>query len=156
MPTKEPLNQLFPDLNLFGKLVFYANGFIFVDQKLNCFVLSYEDITHLNFHVGEAYWLEVRTKQQHTMPANMLCGDSFFIKITKAIFDEKFKLLQQVQENKYPDTLKVEKKYGLPEVVVNSLSYKNYELNKKYSKFLSSNYLNFGFKEAHYKELLEF
>lgn len=156
MPTKEPLSQLFPDLNLIGKLVFYSGGFIFVDQRLNCFVLSYEDIAQLNFHVGEGYWLEVKTKQQHTMPANMICGDTFFIKITKAIFDEKYKAMQQMQETRYPDSLKVDKKYGLPEQVVNSLAYKNHEINKKYSKFLSSNYLNFSFREGDYRELLEF
>lgn len=53
MPTKEPLNQLFPDLNLLGKLVFYHDGFIFVEQKLNSFVLSYADIERLVFYAGE-------------------------------------------------------------------------------------------------------
>jgi hypothetical protein len=29
-------------------------------------------------------------------------------------------------------------------------------VNKKYNKFMSSNYLNFSFQEEYYKELLEF
>lgn len=86
----------------------------------------------------------------------MLCGDTFFIKLSKQIMDEKLKLLQQVQEQRYPESLKVEKKYGVPEAVLNSQSYKNHEINKKYSKFQSCSYLNFSFREAHYTELLEF
>ena len=53
MPLKASIAELglFADLNLYGKLVFYQRGFIFVDQKLNSFVLSYDDIEHINFYV---------------------------------------------------------------------------------------------------------
>ena len=120
-------------------------------------MLSYRDVEHLVFYAGEGqYWLEVKSRQQHTLPANMLCGDTFYLKVSKQIMDEKLKLLQQVQENKYPESLKVEKKYGVPEPVMNSQSYKNFEVNKKYSRVQSCSYLSFSFREAHYRELLEF
>lgn len=62
MAVKEPLNEIFQDLNLFGKLVFYDKGFIFVDVKLNSFVLSYLDIEHIIFYVVDGYWMEIKAK----------------------------------------------------------------------------------------------
>lgn len=44
------------------------------------------------------------------MPANILSGDTFYLKITQQIFNEKFKAFQFVQENSLPD-LKIEKIY---------------------------------------------
>ncbi len=51
MPVKESLSNLLSDINLFGKLVFYEQGLIFVDHKLNSFVLSYADIDYVYFYV---------------------------------------------------------------------------------------------------------
>jgi len=52
-PLKNSIAEIgrFSDLNLYGKLVFYQSGFIFMDHKLNAFVLSYEDIEHICFYV---------------------------------------------------------------------------------------------------------
>ena len=62
MAVKESLSELFSDINLLGKLVFYENGFIFVDQKLNSFVLSYTDIEYIDFYVADGYWMEVKSR----------------------------------------------------------------------------------------------
>lgn len=62
MPVKEPFNELFGDFNIFGKLVFYEQGLIFVDNKLNCFVLSYPEIEHIVFYMGDEQWMEIKTR----------------------------------------------------------------------------------------------
>ena len=36
------------------------------------------------------------------------------------------------------------------------MAYQNFEVNKKYNKFYSSNYLNFSFVEPELREILEF
>jgi len=51
MPVKADYSDLYSDFNLFGKLVFYEKGFIFVDQRLNSFVLSYPEIVEINFYI---------------------------------------------------------------------------------------------------------
>jgi hypothetical protein len=83
IPVKEPHNDLFNDINLMGKLVFYERGFIYVDNRLNSFVLSYEDIEHIHFYLAEELWMEIKAKEQETLPANMLTGDTFYIKINQ-------------------------------------------------------------------------
>lgn len=39
---------------------------------------------------------------------------------------------------------------------MNSKSYKNFEINKKYNKTYSSDYINFSFVEPDLREILEF
>ena len=62
LPVKEPLNELFADVNLQLKLVFYERGLIMVDQRLYCFVFAYEDIDHLLFYVDDEMWIEIKVK----------------------------------------------------------------------------------------------
>ena len=49
-PIKDLFTEEFDDIMLNGKLVFYERGFIFVDKKINAFVLSYEDIEEIKFY----------------------------------------------------------------------------------------------------------
>ncbi|CDW75335.1 UNKNOWN [Stylonychia lemnae] len=154
--VKEPFNEFIQDVNLFGKLVFYEQGFIFVDQKLNCFVVTYPEVETVNFYVQDGFWVEFKTRSQVGLPANMICQDKLYLKINKAIFDEKHKYFITLAEQTYPETMKVEKIYAEPEFIKNSQSFKNFELNKKYNKFYSSNFQNFQFMEPIYRELLEF
>lgn len=66
LPIKEVYHEIFgmTDITLFGmKLVFYTKGMILVDQRLGTFVLPYEALTHLIFHTGNEWWLEIRLKE---------------------------------------------------------------------------------------------
>jgi len=51
----------------------------------------------------------------------MICDDTFFIKISQSIFNEKFKILSQIAEDK--GIFKIEKRYQSFDRVKNSLSY---------------------------------
>jgi hypothetical protein len=63
LPIKEQFVGYFQDIVLNGKWSFYDKGFIFTDQRLNAFVLGYDDIESLNFYVADQIWLEIKTKQ---------------------------------------------------------------------------------------------
>ncbi len=56
--------------------------------------------------------MEFKTKQQATLPANMIAGDTWYLKINQAFFNEKFKYFVSLTEKEeYAETLIVEKKY---------------------------------------------
>lgn len=74
-----------------GKLVFYEKGFIFVDTKLNAIVLSYDEILNINFYLADQVWMEVKAKHNDSLPANILVGTTFYIKVSQSFFNEKFK-----------------------------------------------------------------
>lgn len=61
LPIREEYADVFDDFPLNGKLLFYQYGFIYVDIKLNAFVLPYDLVKELNFYISEKkeYWLEV-------------------------------------------------------------------------------------------------
>lgn len=42
----------------------------------------------------------------------MIADDTFYLKINQAFFKEKFAGLVAMAEEKYPDSLKIEKKYA--------------------------------------------
>ena len=42
--------------------------------------------------------MEIKARQTKSLPANMLCDDTFFIKVTQALFADKFKTLVQLAE----------------------------------------------------------
>jgi len=62
LPLKQQYSEFFQDFVLNGKLVFYQNGFIFVDNRIYAIVLSYDDIAELNFYLADDVWLEVKAK----------------------------------------------------------------------------------------------
>ena len=58
MPLKDEYLDTFDDFMLNGKMVFYENGFIFVDNKLNAIVLPYEYLKKMTFHqTTEETWM---------------------------------------------------------------------------------------------------
>lgn len=73
---------MFSDFVLTGKLVFYEKGIIFVDNRVYCLVMSYEDIEEITFHSNDEIWLQFKTKQQNSMPLNLIVGDTFYIKLS--------------------------------------------------------------------------
>lgn len=126
-----------------------------MDHRLNSIVLAYDDIDSLVFYVGDQIWLEIKAKQSKSLPANILCGETFYIKVNQQIFNEKIKVFQTISETILPD-LKVDKVYQNLPLLETSLGYKNFIVNQKYNKTLSSDYLNFSFQEPKYREILEF
>ena len=75
------------DLILGGKLVFYEKGIVFMDNKLNAIVLAYDDISSINFYLADEVWMEVKAKQTNSLPANMLAGDSFYLKVVQSFYN---------------------------------------------------------------------
>lgn len=45
------------DLLLLGKLVFFENGFIYLDTRLNAFMILYEDIQEVNFYQDNSAYI---------------------------------------------------------------------------------------------------
>jgi hypothetical protein len=64
-----------------GKLVFYEKGFIFIDNKLNAIVLSYDDIEFINFYLADEVWMEVKVKQTNSLPTNLIATDILYFKV---------------------------------------------------------------------------
>jgi hypothetical protein len=66
LPIKEEYLDTFNDIILVGKLVFYDDGFIFVDNKINAIVLPYKLISNVNFYVDDTkkteWWMEFLTE----------------------------------------------------------------------------------------------
>jgi hypothetical protein len=56
-----------------GKMVFYDTGFIFVDNRLNSFVFSFDSIEHIFFYLADEIWMEVKPKTTSSLPANLIC-----------------------------------------------------------------------------------
>jgi len=52
IPIRDELKQrgFMKDFILLGKLIFYENGFIYVDNRLNAFMILYSDILEVNFY----------------------------------------------------------------------------------------------------------
>jgi hypothetical protein len=60
LPLQEQYKDVFEDIVVNGKLVFYKKGLIFVDSKAHAMVLPYEHLDKLNFYVGaKDWWLEI-------------------------------------------------------------------------------------------------
>ena len=83
LPIKTEFADAFDDLPLNGKMLFYQYGFIYVDNRLNAFVLPYDLVKELNFYISQKkdYWLEVvpvdavtqDLDSKHLLPMNMIC-----------------------------------------------------------------------------------
>jgi len=103
LPIKNEYADAFDDVVLNGKLVFYQFGFIFVDNKLNAFVLPYDLVKELNFYVEKEYWLEIvpeeaasiKPEAKNMIPANLICQNKFYLKVGKKFYDDKFKVLEK-------------------------------------------------------------
>lgn len=126
-----------------------------MDNKLNAIVLSYDEIISINFYLADQVWMEVKAKQNDSLPANILVGTTFYIKVSQSFFNDKFKYMVSLFEEKFPEA-KVEKKYQQCPCVGDSLAWKNFLVNQKYNKVLSSEYLNFLFVEPQMREIMEY
>ena len=105
MPVRPEYANVFGDVPLNGKMLFYEHGFIFMDNRLNAFVMPYSQVKNLNFYVSrEEIWLEVdpveanqgdSLEPTNLVPANLLCMPKMYLKVTKKFLDDKFKLLEK-------------------------------------------------------------
>jgi len=98
IPVQASYKQLgfMKDLLLLGKLVFFENGFIYVDTRLNAFMILYEDIQEVNFYQdNSAYiqWMEVIVAPEALarFPANMFVQRRLLLKISHNFFVAKYK-----------------------------------------------------------------
>ena len=167
MPVKEEFADVFDDVPLNGKMLFYEYGFIFMDNRLNAIVMPYRQIEYLNFYVNRAeMWMEVEPiegtdnalESKNLMPGNQFCQPKFYIKITKKFFDDKFKFLQkELMINKDEKESKARKfdDTDCP-YVTNSQVMKNTFVQQKYNQTYSCEFLNLSFMIDRYKEYMEF
>ena len=60
MPIQEQYCDVFEDVVVNGKLIFYEKGMIFVDNKYHALTLPYENVEQMKFFVGaKDWWLEI-------------------------------------------------------------------------------------------------
>jgi hypothetical protein len=165
LPLKQAYREIFQqsDITLFGlKVVFYEKGLIMHDQRLGHFVVLYEDLTHLYFHTASAEpWLELGLKEgkHHSLPANLIVeGTVLFIKINSQIIADKFKAFKQMRDTGIiPEKVKIERIFEPCSYLEDqSPTLRNFEVNTKYNKAFSCDFLNFNFVEAGFRELLEY
>lgn len=89
MPVKEEYGDIFDDVILIGKLVFYENGFVFQDNKINTIALPYEHVKEMVFHVTKEWWLQITTQESDSsnlyvselFPNNIHTEQTFYLKI---------------------------------------------------------------------------
>ena len=89
MPVKEEYADIFDDVILIGKLVFYENGFVFQDNKINTIALPYDHVKEMTFHVTKEWWLQITTQESdksnlyvsELFPNNMHTEQTFYLKI---------------------------------------------------------------------------
>jgi hypothetical protein len=62
LPVQPEYADVFEDVVLNGKIVFYEKGFIFVDIKVHAIAMPYDHVSEMNFYVTDGeWWLEVTT-----------------------------------------------------------------------------------------------
>lgn len=69
-------------------------------------MLPYDLVKELNFYIStkrDNYWMEVVPQNvkeveeldfKNLLPANLICSSTFYLKVGKKFFDDKFKVLQ--------------------------------------------------------------
>lgn len=126
-------------------------------------MVQYADLERCVFHVGgqSDQWLELAVSEQavKSFAANMVAEGRIFIKINTQIVNEKYKLWRGMKEQGevFPEALKIEKNFDPCEYLLESnQTLRNFEINIKYNKAFSSDFLNFDFVEPHFRELLEY
>lgn len=167
LPIKEEFADAFDDFPLNGKVVFYECGFIFVDIKLNAFVLPYDLIKQLNFYVNRVdHWMEVVTvdksslnlDSRNMLPANMISQSKFYLKVGKKFFDDKFKFLEKELMVDQDEKISRAKKFEDQDCpyVCDAQAMQNFLLQKKWNPQYSCDFLNLSFQIDQYKEYMNF
>jgi hypothetical protein len=56
---------------------------ILVDQRIGTYILPYEDLSHITFHMADEQWVEFvyHEDKQHLIPGNMLCEGVVLLKV---------------------------------------------------------------------------
>lgn len=167
LPIKTDFADTFDDIPLNGKIIFYQFGFIFVDNKLNAFVIPYEMVAELNFYVNRMeHWLEVNLtdkgslelQSKNLLPANMICEPKFFLKVGRKFFEDKFKFLEKELMINAEEKLSRAKKFEDQECtyVRNSQVWQNLMIQKKYNTQYSCEFLSLSLQLDVYKEYMNF
>lgn len=142
-----------------GKLIFYERGFIFVDKKINAFVLSYEDIEEIKFYQGTKHILmQVKSKQNNSLPMNMICGQEFYIFVDQSFLNDNWKMFELLftkEKSEFKD-VKLSRVYEEANEVIDGKVFHNFEINKKYNLHESCEMTNFEFQKDVYEQVLEY
>jgi hypothetical protein len=76
LPVLPEHSDIFEDVVLNGKIVFYQKGFIFVDNKIHALAMPYDHVKEMNFYVTDSeWWLEVLTMENDK--SNLRVADLF-------------------------------------------------------------------------------
>jgi len=85
------------DFVLTGKLSFYEKGFIFTDTRLGAFVVPYNRIDKLTFHVAnDRDWMEVALTEEgmNLIPASYVCESVFYLIVPHEFSTDKIQKLE--------------------------------------------------------------
>jgi hypothetical protein len=87
LPLKEQLRGVYQDVVLNGKLVFYEQGMIFLDNRYHAVVMPYSLVKTMTIFQGNGWWLEVlfedEEKVRHLFPHNLTTEPRFYLKVNQ-------------------------------------------------------------------------
>ena len=123
-------------------------------------MVLYEDLEKVCFYTADEQWLEIKVKETALprLPCNMLSDGSIYIKVNTTIVNDKYKAWKQLKESGsvLPEGLKIERSFDPCPYMIDNDTLKNYEINTKYNKAFSCDFLSFEFVEPAFRELLEY
>ena len=109
LPLKEEYNSIMRDIILTGKLSFYENGFIYSDSRLGAFVVPYNHVDKITFHVTEDRdWMEVALTEQGMsyVPASYIAQPVFYLIVPHEFSTERIHKLEKIFAKIRGDDLK--------------------------------------------------
>ena len=155
LPVKEELKDIFSDVVLNGKLVFYEKGMIFVDNRYHAIVMPYEQLKTMTIFQANEWWLKVEFASEEAgrdlIAHNLTVQPIVYLKVDIKFFKDKFSVLEKqllIDQETY--TSKMKNVYEECPYVYTSQTWRNFEVNKKYNQGYSCDFLNVQFQLEKY------
>lgn len=165
MPLKEEYSDVFDDIVINGKMIFYEKGLIFQDNKLHATVLPFTHIAEINIYNSQDWWLEILTQECESsglktadlFPHSLICQQRIYLKVDRKFYEEKFEALRnEFMIDKYEGTSRANKKDTECPLVHKSQTLKNFELNQRFNKQFSTEFMSRQFNLKLQEEYMEF
>lgn len=100
LPVSESLKDIYNDLVLFGKLIFFEKGFMFIDQRFHAIVVPYLLIKTMTIYQTQEWWLEVlfedKDQAKTLFPCNMITDSRLYLKVNQQFFKDKFAVIEKI------------------------------------------------------------
>jgi hypothetical protein len=165
MPVKSELESVIKrDVLTHGRVSFHEHGLMYSDERLGMFIVPFTSCRHITAHMdGVNDWLQVTMNQfegKNMLPAQLIAEESFYLRL-KGI-DKHFNAIKAIfdsikQKDKDAELPTLEKSFDKCDRVRKSFSILNFDENKKvYEAQRGSEFANFSFKRAEWRELFDF